>query len=615
MDKEEKRESWGSRVDFLLSCVGFCVGFGNIWRFSYLCYKHGGGAFLLPYLCCVLVIGFPIQFLEVAIGQFTRRGAVGIWDVCPLMRGIGYCTMLFSALESVYYNVILSWTGYYFILSFFPSLPWAHCRNDWNTDKCSVGGDTLNRSAGDTDLISVTNYTAVLHVHGDVITDDANATDGGAHVTHPAVTEEAVTHPAVEFWWRGVLKLTEGIESPGEVSTQLLASLAVFWVIVFCCVVKGVRWSGKVVYFTATVPYVLMLALLIQALRQEGSLTGLSYYLTPQFDRLGDIKVWFDAASQVLFSYAVALTVLPAYGSYCPFNSNCFRDSIIVAIANSLTSFLAGFVVFSMLGHMAHVQQQSIDVVATSGPGLVFVVYPQALSLLPLPNVWSVLFFFMMILVGLDSQFAAVEGILTSLGDVFPRWLRWRAVILCVFVLCAFLLGISMVTGGGMYVFQLLDYYLFGSYVAQLLAFLEVVSVAWIYGANRFYDDIELMVGYRIGIWMKICWKYLTPVTMTVLILFNLATYQPLTYNKTYVFPGWANGLGFLLSGLVLLVIPLVFLLVLARTPADGLLERLRKATQSTVDHADLKKNCQGDETEGVDSEMQLESLVPPPVL
>ncbi|KAL8609384.1 hypothetical protein ACOMHN_019874 [Nucella lapillus] len=584
-EDKEKRETWASRLDFLLSCVGCCVGFGNVWRFSYLCYKNGGGAFILPYLCCVFIIGFPILFLEVAMGQFTRRGAVGMWNICPLMKGIGYCTLLFSSLECVYYNVLLSWVGYYFVLSFFPVLPWTHCNHDWNTANCTEGhGVNGSSEAAHLPLLKGPQNQSSLQISHNLSTvlPDLNGTTPSPPDTH-------LVHASVEFWWRGVLRLSDGIDSPGEVSPQLLTSLAIFWVVVFFCVFKGVKWSGKVVYFTATFPYLLMLTLLVQALRQDGSAMGVAYYMTPQFDRLGDIKVWFDAASQVLFSYAVVLAVLPAYASYCPFNNNCFRDSIIVATTNSLTSFLAGFVVFAMLGHMAHVQQESIESVATSGPGLAFIVYPQALSLLPLPQLWSVLFFFMMILVGLDSQFACVEGIMTGVWDMFPRWRKWRMLILFVFIVTAFLLGITMITQGGMYVFQLLDYYLFGAYTLQILAFLEVITVAWVYGASRFYGDIELMIGYKINAWVKICWKMLTPVSLMVILVFNLATYQPLTYNKTYKFPPWANGLGFLMCFLVLLVVPISVIITLINTPGDGLLERLRKATKSKVDHSGLR--------------------------
>jgi SNF family Na+-dependent transporter len=81
-DKKEKmnpeRQSWGNKVEFLLSMVGYAVGLGNIWRFPYLCYKNGGGAFLIPYIICLFLCGLPIFFFEVALGQFCSQGPIKV---------------------------------------------------------------------------------------------------------------------------------------------------------------------------------------------------------------------------------------------------------------------------------------------------------------------------------------------------------------------------------------------------------------------------------------------------------------------------------------------------------------------------------------------------------
>ena len=82
-----KREVWGKGLEFLLALIGFAVGLGNIWRFPYLCYKNGGGAFLVPYFLFVAAGGAPMMFLEVGLGQFMSQGNLSIWDICPIFKG------------------------------------------------------------------------------------------------------------------------------------------------------------------------------------------------------------------------------------------------------------------------------------------------------------------------------------------------------------------------------------------------------------------------------------------------------------------------------------------------------------------------------------------------
>ncbi|EGV97716.1 sodium- and chloride-dependent taurine transporter isoform X1 [Cricetulus griseus] len=532
--KPPQREKWSSKIDFVLSVAGGFVGLGNVWRFPYLCYKNGGGAFLIPYFIFLFGSGLPVFFLEVIIGQYTSEGGITCWEkICPLFSGIGYASIVIVSLLNVYYIVILAWATYYLFHSFQTELPWAHCNHSWNTPHCME--DTLRRNESLWVSLSASNFTS----------------------------------PVIEFWERNVLSLSSGIDEPGALKWDLALCLLLVWLVCFFCIWKGVRSTGKVVYFTATFPFAMLLVLLVRGLTLPGAGEGIKFYLYPDISRLEDPQVWIDAGTQIFFSYAICLGAMTSLGSYNKYKYNSYRDCMLLGCLNSGTSFVSGFAIFSILGFMA--QEQGVDIadVAESGPGLAFIAYPKAVTMMPLPTFWSILFFIMLLLLGLDSQFVEVEGQITSLVDLYPSFLRKgyrREVFIAILCSISYLLGLSMVTEGGMYVFQLFDYYAASGVCLLWVAFFECFVIAWIYGGDNLYDGIEDMIGYRPGPWMKYSWAVITPVLCAGCFIFSLVKYVPLTYNKVYVYPDWAIGLGWGLALSSMVCIPLVIAILLCRT-------------------------------------------------
>lgn len=352
----------------------------------------------------------------------------------------------------------------------------------------------------------------------------------------------------------------------GEIKWDLALTLLFAWVVVYCCICKGIKSSGKVMYITATSPYLFMLALLIRNCLLPGARTGILFYLTPDWSRLNDLEVWVDAGTQIFFSYSIAIGALTALGSYNKFNHNSYRDCIIFACANSGTSFFAGFIIFTILGHMAEVQGVDIKDVAAGGPGLAFIAYPKAVSLMPGAPIWAILFFLMLILLGLDSQFVGVEGVISAVVDQWPNLLRRgyrKEIFIGIVCILNFFIGLSMVSRGGMYVFQLFDYYS-GSKIILFIAFFECIAIAWIYGVRRFYDNLEMMLGFRINPYMMVSWTVLSPIFCMCVFIMSVVNYSELDYKRPtkplYKFPTWAVGIGWGMAAFAAIWIPLMIL-------------------------------------------------------
>uniref|UniRef100_A0A3P9A7N1 Transporter n=1 Tax=Esox lucius TaxID=8010 RepID=A0A3P9A7N1_ESOLU len=528
--KVMERGQWDKKIEFILTVAGAIIGLGNVWRFPYLCYKNGGGAFLIPYILYLVTCGIPLFILEMALGQYTSQGGITCWSkVCPLFVGMGYAAQVITIYGCITYIVVLAWAFFYLFSSFTAVLPWANCQNPWNTDAC-VTFTTKN----------ATSNLTVPHLN----------------------TSSSV----VEFWQRRVLRISDGIESLGQISWELALCLLLTWVICYFCIWKGVRSTGKVAYFTATFPYAMLLVLLVRGVTLPGAIDGIFYYMYPNPTRLADPQVWMDAGTQVFYSFAICLGYLTSLGSYNKYNNNCYKDSFYLCLLNSGTSFVSGFAIFSILGYMAQEQGVDISVVAESGPGLVFIVYPQAVSLLPCPQLWSVCFFVMIILLGLDSQFVGIESLITSVTDVFPNVIRKgrrREILLLLFCCLFYLTGLVMVTEGGLYIIQLFDHYVCSGTTLLLLSICQSLSIGWIYGAERFCDNIEDMIGYKpSSLYVLISLLFMTTQATFV---FSLLKYSPLKFNNTYVYPGWAYGLGWFLSMSSLSLIPITMVYKLYR--------------------------------------------------
>ncbi|KAM9426001.1 sodium- and chloride-dependent transporter XTRP3 [Pholidichthys leucotaenia] len=543
----DERPNWDSPIQFLLACVSYAVGLGNVWRFPYLCQMHGGGGFLIPYLIMLFLEGIPLFCMELAIGQKMRLGSIGAWTtVSPYLGGVGLTSIAASLYLCLYYNIINGWSFWYLFHSFQSVLPWSVCPINSNR-------------------------------------------------TGPIEECETAT-PTQYFFYRETLNISPSIEVNGSVHTGQALCLLLSWMLTYLFIVRGVRSTGKVVYFTATFPYVVLFIYLIRGLTLHGALNGVKYMFTPKMEELINPTTWINAATQIFFSLGLGFGSLIAFASYNQYNNNFERQAVVVSLINSGTSIFASIVTFSVYGFKATVNfenclertrllllntfdlpentittdtvmdwieklnttypEQFVEIAdqitsnpcslekeldtAVEGTGLAFIVYSEAIMNMPLPQLWSVLYFFMLLLLGMGSMLGNITAIVTPLRD-FKVVSRMSTELfnglVCLFCL---LLGLGFTTTSGNYWFTMFNDY-GANFSLLFVVLIEIITVSYIYGIKRFAKDIEDMLGHQPNWYWKIMWAGVSPLLLIAVFIFYIVSY---IQGGTPTYQAWIKELG-----------------------------------------------------------------------
>ena len=452
-----------------MAAVGSAVGLGNVWRFPYVAYSSGGGAFLIPYFVALFTAGIPMLILEMGIGQRMQKGApLAFGAIRKPLQWFGWWAAGLSAGIVIYYSTILAWSWVYLWHSL--TLPW---------------GDKPDA-----------------------------------------------------FFIQNVLQRSS---DPGELGWPVLSlviAMAITWLAIYLILRKGVRNVSKVVMVTVPLPLLLLVILLIRGLTLPGAMDGIRFYLTPDFSKLTDIRIWLRAYGQIFFSLSLASGVMIGYGSYLGKKAEITNSAFITGLANCGTSFFAGFVVFSMLGYLAKVQGVPVPDVTASGIGLAFVAFPAAISQLPALNSLFGLFFFIALLtLGIDSAFALQEAFTTGFYD---KWHISPQKLAGIFVLFAFPVSLLFVTRGGFYWFDIVDKWIcdFGLVISGLI---QCIAVGFLYPIHEFRDYLNAQSEIRVGKWWIWTLRYITPGILVVILVGNLSE----EISKGYAgYPRWATLIG-----------------------------------------------------------------------
>ncbi|MBN2211634.1 MAG: sodium-dependent transporter [Sedimentisphaerales bacterium] len=343
----------------------------------------------------------------------------------------------------------------------------------------------------------------------------------------------------------------------GGLRWPIVAALAMMWTGMYFCIFKGVKLVSKIVLWTVPIPWLMLIILMVRGLTLKGAVAGLEYFLEPNWAMLTEAKVWRAAFGQVFFSMTIAFGVMITYASFLHRRSDLNNNAMIIGLADLATSFIAGLAVFATLGALAVSKGLPVDKVLDEGQsvGLAFVAFPRALAALPYANVFSVVFFIALLLLGIDSAFSITEAALASVIDKTG----WRRVTVLA-VMSAVGLGVGLVfcTEGGLTWLGTVDGFVNNGILGiMFVALVECLVLGWVYDIRKLREHANSRSDWKLGAWWDWSIKVVAPLVLGALLVWNIVDE---IYSEQGLFIGegghinWVNVVGTLFLVILLLV-------------------------------------------------------------
>ena len=368
------REEWGSRIGFILAVAGSAIGLGNIWKFPYMCGMNGGGAFVVVYLACVLLVGFPMLLLELVMGRASQSSTVGAFSKLAPAKGLlsdllGGALLLtgviFLCLKQPGYGTFLLLAGASLLL---------------------MGWKTLGFLCGMVLPMLIIIYYSVIG--GWTLVYICLAFSGNLGFTDQAGAIEEMTPIAASVGMDGIWVLLGTVAFSAACAAVLL-----------CGVKNGIERWAKILMPSL---FILLLLLIIRGLTLPGAKNGVTFFLSPDFSKLSTNGV-LAALGHSFFSMSLAMGIVITYGSYINRKENLIKSAISVLVLDTVAALLAGLAIFPAVFAMGFAEN--------SGPALIYQVLPAAFNRIPggLSWLWNGIFFLMIAVAALTSGISLLE--------------------------------------------------------------------------------------------------------------------------------------------------------------------------------------------------------------
>lgn len=461
----QNKESWGTRIGLVLAMAGNAVGFGNFLRFPVQAVQNGGGAFIIPYLVCFLLMGIPLLFVEWTLGRFGGKFGhhstpfiLQSINKNSLWRYVGVFGIFCNLAIACYYCYLESWT-----------LSWVYH---------SVIGSFQDQTPQQiSDFFN--NYVSL-------------STSDGNLSLQPVVFWILCIALNTYILSKG---LSGGVEKVAKIGMPLLLLFGVFLAIKAIFTKAGSQGA----IFDGTV--------------------GLNFLWTPDFSSIWSVKVWMAAAGQIFFTLSVGMGSIQCYASYVKEQEDITLNSMSAGWMNEFVEVVLGssVIIPIAVGYLGI--ENVTEMVKNGGLGLGFKTLPYLFQQWGgiISIVAGIAWFGLLFFAGITSSLAMGTPVMVFLEDEF-NFKKYQSALF--FGILIFLLGLPTVFFFKEGVFDEYDFWS-GTLALVIFAFFEVILFAWILGINNGWEELHKGADIQIPKIYKFIIKYITPILIGGILICN----------------------------------------------------------------------------------------------
>lgn len=462
-------EEWSTRIGVILAVAGSAVGLGNFLRFPGQAAANGGGAFMIPYFCALLLVGIPIGWAEWTMGRYG--GQKGLHSAPAILgvfggraaRYLGVVGVLIPLAVSFYYTFIEAWCLGYF----------------WQFATGGMGIDPAS---------SLETQTAVASgFYNDLTGNDSNGLlFGGSYATF---LFWAVTFGLnIYFIFRG---LARGIELFCRIAIPLMAVMA-----------------------TIVLIRVLTLGTPDPAFPDQNMINGLGYMWNPDFSALANPQTWLAASGQIFFSISVGFGIILNYASYLKRRDDVVLSSLTSTATNEVFEVSFGGMITLTASFIFLGLSGTIAAVSTGSFGLAFVTLPVVFAHMgAFGNVIGAIWFFMLFLAAITSSLSMYQPVVAFFQEALGTTRNRATAIMVSICLVGSFMTIWFSKGGVFW--STIDNWV-GTFLIFVLAMIQIICFSWIFGVDRGLRSAHQGAEMRIPGFYRFIMRWVTPIYLII---------------------------------------------------------------------------------------------------